>query len=260
MNIIAHRGASGPALENTLSAFRLAWEQQTDGIEMDVHLSKDGRIIVHHDPDTRRSANTDLIIAATHSTVLRKLNVAQWTDSGHATMPFLEEVLATAPPHKQILVEIKCGPEIAPALACVLQTHGSHLQQIALITTDIKTLLICRQALPSTPCYLLSRACQAPNGSGFQPHSLDLIELALKHQLTGLCPDHRCLTKEFITAAQKAGLRLITWTVNDPATALGLRDMGLDAITTDFPGRLRLALHELDKIHAAHSQTPPSVL
>ena len=242
-DIIAHRGASGHAPENTLNAFHLAWEQSADGIEMDVHLSRDARVMVHHDADTRRSAGVNLRIAATDSSVLRTLNVGKTRpQQDRQTMPFLEEVLATAPSGKIMLVEIKCGPEIVPALVQVLQSNAVWQQQTAVIAMQLNTLLVCRAALPAMPCYLLSQPCTAQPGGNFQPHSSALIELALRHKLNGLGTDYRGLTDEFIVAAHQAGLRLLTWTVNDPDTACHLRDRGLDAITTDYPKELRQAL------------------
>ncbi|MCB1806648.1 MAG: glycerophosphodiester phosphodiesterase, partial [Candidatus Competibacteraceae bacterium] len=122
MLIIAHRGASGEAPENTLAAFDLAWRQQADGIELDVRLSRDGRVMVHHDPTTKRLTGTDLSIADSTSDALRQLDFGIWKGPEFAgqRMPVLDEVLAAAPPGKQVVIEIKCGPEIIPALSQVL--------------------------------------------------------------------------------------------------------------------------------------------
>src|SRR5829696_4703105 len=73
--IVAHRGASHDAPENTLAAFNLAWEQGADGVEADFYLTSDGNIICSHDPDTQRTAGVKHVISETPFAVLRKLDV-----------------------------------------------------------------------------------------------------------------------------------------------------------------------------------------
>jgi glycerophosphoryl diester phosphodiesterase len=76
--LIAHRGASQAAPENTLAAFRLAWKEGADGIEGDFRLSKDGKIVCIHDADTKRANGAKFVVADTDSHVLRKLDVGKW--------------------------------------------------------------------------------------------------------------------------------------------------------------------------------------
>src|SRR5882672_2820705 len=78
LKLIAHRGASHDAPENTLAALRLGYAQGADAGEVDVHLSRDARIVVHHDADTGRSAGLRQAVAAQSLTELRSLNVGQW--------------------------------------------------------------------------------------------------------------------------------------------------------------------------------------
>src|SRR5687768_5258275 len=76
--IVAHRGASHDAPENTLAAFKLAWEQGADGIEADFYLSSDGKIICNHDKDTARTAGVKHVVSETPFDVLRTLEVGSW--------------------------------------------------------------------------------------------------------------------------------------------------------------------------------------
>ena len=76
--IIAHRGASADAPENTLAAFRLGWEQDADGIEGDFRLSADGRIVCIHDDDTQRVAGSRLVVSETSYNDLHALDVGRW--------------------------------------------------------------------------------------------------------------------------------------------------------------------------------------
>jgi glycerophosphoryl diester phosphodiesterase len=109
--IIAHRGASHDAPENTLASFKLAWEQKADGIEGDFYLTKDGKIVCIHDKTTKRTSGqkVELDVAASTLAELRKVDVGAWKDPKYAgeKMPTLEEVLAIVPAGKVFFIEIK---------------------------------------------------------------------------------------------------------------------------------------------------------
>ena len=238
MQIIAHRGASGQAPENTLAAFRLAWVQGADGIEMDVHLSADGQVMVHHDEDTARCSDGQYVIADTQSAQLRQLDVGAWKSPQFAgeRMPLLSEVLAEVPAGKRVLVEIKVGAEMAPALEQALHATPAGVE-VALISFYPEALLACKARLPEIPTYWVVE------GVG-QPYrvSLEIIALAQQYGFTGLDPDWAAVDPDWVAAARAAGLRLLCWTVNAPAAALGMRALGLDGITTDYPAEQRQVL------------------
>jgi glycerophosphoryl diester phosphodiesterase len=78
VEIIAHRGESADAPENTLAAFRLAWERRVTAIELDVHLTKDDRLVVCHDADTKRTTGETLTIAKSTLADLRTLDAGRW--------------------------------------------------------------------------------------------------------------------------------------------------------------------------------------
>ncbi len=112
--IIAHRGASRDAPENTLAAVRLAWEQDADAVEVDVRLSADGHIVVIHDENTHRTTGKRKPVHEQTLAELKALNAgghkgSQWTGE---SIPMLTEVLHTVPDGKQVFVEIKCGTNI----------------------------------------------------------------------------------------------------------------------------------------------------
>lgn len=235
MEIFGHRGASGHAPENTLAAFRLAFAQGADGVELDVHLSRDARVMVHHDPDTRRSAGQALAIAATASRRLRELPL--W---GGGPMPYLEEVLALLPPGKGMLIEVKCGPEIVPALGAALaQAPAGALP--AVISFHLEVLTACRAALSHIPCYLVVDRARDSSGAPC-PYPDALIELALREGLAGLDPDYRGIDPGFAGRVRGAGLGLLCWTVNDPAAARRLAGLGVTGIASDYPAEMRAAL------------------
>ncbi|NJL18973.1 MAG: hypothetical protein HC901_01285 [Bdellovibrionaceae bacterium] len=76
--LIAHRGASHQAPENTLPAFRMAWQEEADGIETDIHLTRDGRLACIHDADTQRITGTNLVVAESTFTELQALDAGSW--------------------------------------------------------------------------------------------------------------------------------------------------------------------------------------
>jgi len=237
--VIAHRGASGEAPENTLAAFRLAWIQGADGVEMDVHLSGDGQVLVHHDADTRRTAGVDLTLAETPAEQLRRLDVGSWkAPCFHGErIPTLAEVLVLNPAGTA-LVELKTGPEIAEPLAMVLEAFPTT--PVRLISFHLHTLLACRAQMPARPCYLVSADELTTGGHPYHPP--ELIDLALRQGLNGLDPQYTGIDEDFARAVREAGLELYTWTVNAADAAQRLAAWGLHGLTSDYPARLLAAL------------------
>ena len=136
--IVAHRGASDAAPENTLAAFRLAWKLGADLIEGDFYLTTDGHIVTIHDKTTKRTAGKDLPVAQSTLAELRQLDVGVWKAPQYRgqRIPTLAEVLAVVPPGKKILIEIKCGPEIVPQLKTELAQSSLKPAQTIVIAFD----------------------------------------------------------------------------------------------------------------------------
>lgn len=113
--IIAHRGASADAPENTLAALKLGFEQGADAGELDLHLSSDGKLVIIHDADTKRTAGVDRKVVEQTFDALRRLDVGafgRWKDKGFAErIPTLDEALALVPADKKMVIEIKVGVE-----------------------------------------------------------------------------------------------------------------------------------------------------
>src|SRR5271168_2102808 len=121
--IIGHRGAPHDAPENTLISFRTGFEQNADACELDVHLSRDGRLVVIHDDTTGRTAGPpNREVARLTAAELRELNI-RWKDRGPEKIPLLEEVFPVIPAGKRVFIEIKIGVEfIAPLNTLVRRT------------------------------------------------------------------------------------------------------------------------------------------
>lgn len=237
--VIAHRGASGVAPENTLAAFRLAWSLGADGIEMDVHLSADGQVLVHHDVSTQRCAGVDWVVSEYPAAKLQELDVGRWKGPQFAgeRIPTLDDVLALKPTG-HCLVELKTGPEIVDPLARVLARWPDT--PVRLISFHQETLEACRDAFPQRPCLFLSESCYDDEGKAYHP--LTLIEQALQAGFVGLDPEYTGIDAAFAQRTRDAGLELYTWTVNDPQAAQQLSQWGVQGITGDYPDQLLAAL------------------
>src|SRR6476660_509374 len=120
--IIAHRGASFDAPENTIASNKLAFEQGADGVEGDYWLADGGHILDLHDKDTKRVAGKKLVVKTAPFNQRRALDIGTWKDpKWHAErMPTLEEVLAIIPADKKVFLELKSGPEVVAPVAKVI--------------------------------------------------------------------------------------------------------------------------------------------
>lgn len=238
--IIAHRGASHDAPENTLAAIKLAWKQKADASELDVYLSKDGKIVVMHDKDTRRTAGVTRVVAATTLAELRKLDVGKWKGAKFAgeRVPTLEEMLATAPAGKRVFVEVKCGPEIVPELLRVLKASKLGAARTPVISFNADVIAAVKKARPELPAYWVVSLRAGKNQKA--PTAAALVARARRIKADGLdLSATAALDKAFADKVRGAKLKLYVWTVNDLAVARRMVTLGVDGITTDRPGWLR---------------------
>ncbi len=148
--LIAHRGASREAPENTLAAFRLAWQEGADGIEADFRLTRDGRIVCLHDDTTKRTAGVDLAVAESTLEELRRLDIGAWKGARWRgeRIPSLEEVLSGLPAGKMLMIELKCGPEIIEPLRRVLAADGVPVDKLRLLSFDARLVAGLKEQLP----------------------------------------------------------------------------------------------------------------
>ncbi len=237
--VIAHRGASADAPENTLAAVRLAWEMGADAVEVDVRRTRDGRIVVIHDEDTARIAGVRHVVADTDAAMLRHLDVGGRFDARFAgeRIPFLEEMLDTVPSGGLIAVEIKDGPGSAPAIADIVAAHPAR-GGVTFISFDPASLAAIRRLLPDRPAFLVADRGGRRRSGGTR----GLIELALGHGFAGIDADHRMISEGFADAVLVRGLALWCWTVDDAAAARRMVSRGVVGITTNRPDLVQTAL------------------
>jgi glycerophosphoryl diester phosphodiesterase len=260
--IVAHRGASHDAPENTLAAFNLAWEQGADGIEADFYLTADGRIICLHDKDTQRTAGVMHVVSETPFDVLRQLDVGAWKgdDFRGERMPTLEEIIATVPKGKKFVIELKTGPEIVEPLVAALKDAPLEREQILIIAFNAKTVAECKRRLPDVKVHWLVRYEQDKETGRWTPNR-ETVERTLKRsKADGLGtqgnPEH--VDAEFLKELCEAGLcEWHAWTIDDPSVARFYQKLGAFGITTNRPGWLRA---ELKKLAAAPADSTAAVV
>lgn len=243
VEIIAHRGSSEEAPENTLAAFRLGW-QQADACELDVHLSKDGQVVVLHDATTKRTAGLDRPVDQQTLAELKALDAGSWKGPAFVgeRIPTLKEVLDLLPEKKRLYIEIKCGPEVLPELQRTIEAFPAKADRLAIIGFDQETMVQAKRRLPRIPVYRLA-SYKKDRTTGKPPEIDDLIAACKAGGLDGLDLEKKFpIDAAFVAKVRTAGLKLVTWTVNDAETARAEAAAGVDGITTDRPLELRRAL------------------
>lgn len=146
------------------------------------------------------------------------------------------------PEKKRLFIEIKCGPEILPELQRTLDGVPGKKQQLAIIGFGYDTVVQAKRLLPGVPVYWLASA-KADKSTGKTPDLDDLIARCRAGGLDGLDLSFEFpIDKNFVAKVHAAGLKLFTWTVNDPEVTLREAADGVDGITTDRPQVLRQKL------------------
>ncbi|MES2594709.1 MAG: glycerophosphodiester phosphodiesterase family protein [Verrucomicrobiota bacterium] len=243
VEIIAHRGFSEIAPENTVAAFKLGWEKGTDACELDLYLTGDNQIVCLHDADTKRTTGVASKVKEATLEALQKLDAGSWKSPNYKgeRIPTLAEALASLPKGKQrFFLEIKDSERIVPELARQLTTWKSRANQLCIIAFDRKVCQECKKAMPWMPVYRLS----SEQTKDKKP--IDLTQLIADTKADGLDGLDLGLrwkwTPAMVEQIRAAGLRIYVWTVNKPADVKRLASLNIDGITTDDPVMVRETL------------------
>ncbi|MDM5157487.1 glycerophosphodiester phosphodiesterase [Bacillus sp. DX1.1] len=230
--IFAHRGVKGTHPENTMIAFQEAERIGAHGIELDVHLSKDGELIVIHDETVDRTTNGTGLVSEKTVAELQLLDAGSHKDiSFHeAKIPTLREVfiwLSTT--NLQLNIELKTdvihyqGIE-EKVIDLVREYHLSN--QIIFSSFNHDSVALLAQVAPE-----ISRAIL------YDEPLADPLAEAKKREANGLHPNFKLLTKEFIQTAQQQGYVFRPYTINEYNDLQTMIDYGVDVIITDWPNR-----------------------
>jgi glycerophosphoryl diester phosphodiesterase len=219
--ILAHRGASGYATENSLEAFRRAVELRADGVELDVHATRDGAILVHHDPDLPGLGPIRQLSASeAQRHRLPNGEPAPLLAEALETLRGLEvwiEVKALAPEHDRRLLEtIEAGPE--PSQYAIHSFDHGIVERLGRMRPGLR-----RGALLDSDVRDIAAAI-GPTGA------------------TAVWPEWHLIDDALVREAHQAGLEVIAWTVDEPVACRRLAAAGVDALCGNWPDRIRAAL------------------
>jgi len=241
--VIAHRGTSSEAPENTLAAFRLALAQGCDAIELDIHLSADGRVIVCHDATIDRTTNGSGAIAEMTAAQLQQYDAGSWFGESFASerLPLLDEVLDLVPASVGINIEIKSykHPEAERTLVALLEARN-RLDSVFFSSFGHECLLRLKRWSPASKIGLLYEKDEKDYPGYFKRNQTDGYSLH---------PSHEIVDASYVEAAKRQGLKVYPWTIDDPQRMRELIRAGVSGIITNRPKLLRELLKEQSAQH-----------
>ena len=236
--VLGHRGASFDAPENTVAAFRLAMALGADGVELDVWRCGSGEVVVHHDRETFRTAGRALRVDRAPLSALRALEVGSHKGERFRgeRIPLLAEVLE-ALPGAALNVELKAQgiPDLGLAAAVArLLTRAGATDRCVVSSFNLTLLAAFRALAPAVATGLL-----------FEAGRSGAVRAAVGTRLLGLHAVHPqavLVTPGRAARWARRGLRVNVWTVDAPAEAARLADLGVNALITNRPAEVRAAL------------------
>lgn len=240
--IVAHKGASRDAPENTIPAFELAWKQGADAIEGDFHLTQDGEIVCIHDTTTREVAGEDLVVAESTLHELKQLDVGAWFGRqwGGTCIPTLAEVIQTVPEGKTLFLEVKCGPEIIPKLFEELGASGLAVHQVVITSFNAEVIATVEHNAPALKTLLLVGFRQDQQSGEIIPSPDDVLQALHLLQTDGVSTNaHPVVNEPFVHQILDAGYEYHVWTIDQGKTAKKFQAWGARSITTNVPGRFK---------------------
>jgi glycerophosphoryl diester phosphodiesterase len=218
--IIGHRGAPVDEPENTLGSFRRALAVGVAAVELDIQLTKDGRLIVIHDETLDRTTNGRGPVRDFTLAELKRL------DAGRGEpVPTLEEVFDLVQGQAHLMVELK-QPEAAGALLDFFQAHRTF-EAATIISFWHPAVKALKDAEPRLDTGVLMVGCPA-----------DPLGLARAARADTLALNFRYVNRELVDAAHQQDIKVMVWNIDDPETLEPYLAMNLDAICTNRPGEI----------------------
>jgi glycerophosphoryl diester phosphodiesterase len=227
--IVAHRGASRAAPENTLSAMKKAIEFGADYAECDVFQTKDGEIVLFHDEEMERTTGQQGMIWEYTLTELREMEVGSWfkEEFKGEPIPILREVIQLAKGKIRLNIEVKVSgedPEIVQKVVDIIRSEG--------IATECMITSFERPVIEEVKII----APELVTGFIFdEDHPPDIFEGSWEY----VCSKRNIVDAEFVKKAKQKGKKIFVWTVNYPAEMEKLIGLGVDGIITDVPNILK---------------------
>jgi len=246
--IIAHRGASAFAPENTLAAFRRAIEDGAEGIEFDVRLAKDGVPVVFHDATLSRVSSEQGLLSHYTSEELQKTDVGSWFNRHKTntasenfsaeTVSTLAQILDFLRDYKGLIyIELKCRAkeiEQITKVVCRIIADSSLLPQIIVKSFQLEFISQIRRILPQAQ----TAALFAPKILTILRKEKRLIEIANELEADQISIHYSLATRKLMEIAEKRNLPVTIWTADNPRWVRRAVELGIGAIITNNPARL----------------------
>ena len=242
--VVAHRGASGHAPENTMAAFTMGFDRKADAVEGDFRITRDGVIVAMHDADLSRTTGDPRRVDEIDFHELQRLDAGSWGrwrdgDFAGERVPSLEAILRAIPEEGGLFIEVKDSAGIVPALIEVIDRSGIDVEQVTVISFDADVIETLKSHRPDWRALWVTGFKR--RDARWSPDLESLIETAQRIRADGV--DVRAslevIDESFVSSVREAGLEFHVWTVDDPEVARALIGFGVDSITTNHPGAIR---------------------
>ena len=228
-----HRGAMGHAPENTLVSFELGYNLGSDVIELDVHLTRDGRLAVMHDPEVSRTTDGTGSLQHMDTAEILALDASKrfWPTYRDIRVPFIEEVLAWAKGKIDLVLEIKGDSFPAEGIERLLiekideAEMNDHVMVISFYHESLRTI---KRLRPSIPTGIL-----------YTGRPIDPVRMTKDAQADSFRCDWRYLHRDDVRRAHEAGLWVGCWTADTEDVFTHLADMKVDSAGCNYPDRFR---------------------
>tara|TARA_B100000965_G_scaffold388872_1_gene393890 strand:- start:1365 stop:2129 length:765 start_codon:yes stop_codon:yes gene_type:complete len=248
--VIAHRGASGLAPENTLSAFAKAIEIGVDRIEMDLRQTADQKVVVIHDKTVVRTSNGWGSVRKLKLKQLKRYDAGSWfnPEFSHERIPSFREVLELVNGRTTLLLEIKNGSPYHQDIEkniiklvdeyqahdwCIIQSFNdrvlANFRKLPDLHSDVQKLFAA--FIPVAPFY---------GGSRFSYKRVMRYDFAQEINI-----NYKYVNPKVVRKMHEMGKKVNVWTVNQPKNLQKYCEMGVDGIITDFPNRLKEILNQM---------------
>ena len=230
---IAHRGFSGKYPENTLLAFEKAIEAGADGIENDVHLTRDGEIVVIHDELVDRTTNGKGLVKDMAYDELNKLDASyKFSEYGVQRIPTLREYLDLVKNTDLISnIELKTGvfeyPGIEKKVYDMLREYDM-VDRVIISSFNHYSVMRMKALDPGIKCGFLTESWIINAGEYVSRHGVECYH-----------PFFKSMTSEYVTELKKHGVEINTWTVNEDVDIQEMIEVGVDSVITNYPDKLK---------------------
>ena len=238
---ISHRGESKDAPENTVEAFRLSLDRKTDGMECDIHLTADGKLVTCHDSDTIRTCGKSMIIEECTYDELLTLNANKnMPEYPDVRIPLFSDTLKCLG-NRLYYVEIKNNdPAVVDAMIKELDKAGVAPEQVIMISFQAEIVKIFKERYPEREALWLTSFKTSQDGT-WKYTTEQLIEKLKELKADGVDIHGNLvyIDQEYVSKVKAAGFKFAVWTVDDENAAKRFIELGVDAITSNRAAYLR---------------------